>query len=66
VTVSGSALYVTAGGNLFGMGAATFGIGGRRSPTATTTLQRARQAAWAGRTRPAIAAYDSVLTPGGP
>lgn len=61
VTVSGSALYVTAGGNLFGMGAATFGIVAHQVDDTEATLQRARQAAWSGRHAAAIAAYDTVM-----
>jgi tetratricopeptide (TPR) repeat protein len=60
VSGAGSALYITTGGSLFGLGASTFGITSR--PDATTlTLQRAREAAWAGRHDQALAAYDSVL-----
>jgi hypothetical protein len=60
VSGAGSALYITTGGSLFGMGPGTFGIT-RHADATTLTLQRAREAAWAGRHDQAIAAYDSVL-----
>jgi hypothetical protein len=61
VMTASSALYITAGGNLFGMGAGTFGIGTGRPDDGAATLQRARQAAWSGRHLESIAAYDTVL-----
>jgi tetratricopeptide (TPR) repeat protein len=60
VTVAGSALYLTAGGSLLGMGAGTFGLESG-APDTGGTLNRAREAAWSGRHHAAIAAYDSVL-----
>lgn len=71
VATAGSALYITAGGSLFGMGAGAFGVTHerpddgaatlQRADDAAATLQRAREAAWAGRHEAAIAAYDTAM-----
>jgi hypothetical protein len=62
VATAGSALYITAGGSLFGMGAGAFGLtAGAQTEATAATLQRAREAAWSSRHDAAIAAYDTVV-----
>jgi tetratricopeptide (TPR) repeat protein len=61
LTSAGSALYITTGGSLFGMGAGTFGVAHERPDETAATLQRAREAAWAGRHDQALAAYDTAM-----
>jgi tetratricopeptide (TPR) repeat protein len=62
VATAGSALYLSAGGSLFGMSSGTFGIGnGAGAQQGDAALQRAREASWAGRHREAAHAYDTVV-----
>ncbi|MFP4624676.1 MAG: tetratricopeptide repeat protein, partial [Gemmatimonadota bacterium] len=60
VAMAGSALYVSAGGELFGWSGGVFGIDAPRDST-TRVLERAREAAGAGRYGEALAAYDTAL-----
>jgi thioredoxin-like negative regulator of GroEL len=62
VATAGSALYLSAGGSLFGMSSGTFGIGdGAEAQEGDAALQRARAASWAGRHQEAADAYDTVV-----
>lgn len=60
VALAASALYVTAGGELFGWTGSAFGIRSTE-PVWGSVLQRAREAAWRGEHERALVLYDSVL-----